>query len=641
MPPGRLSGPVRRKFRWILGVTALAVAALATTGAMAPAASAGAANPAPLTQSAWHNDIVHLATPAKGCFTATYPVLSWKTVGCTAAPHKPFPPRTAGQGSGPATVPGAVASGTGTGPTADTVGNGVDFSAGVTGVMTGATGSFPTVSGVTSESDGGVANSYSLQLNSKPFVSPVCAGYAGCYGWEQFVYSNPGTAPGSAFIQFWILNYFTTCPSGWWSYASDCYTNGPAVTIASQPITNLANLSLTGTVSGGAGGTDTTSFTAGGTTVSSVTTDSTLGLSADWAAVEFMIGGDGGGSSADFNPGSTIVVQTVTHNGTTNAPTCLSEGYTGETNNLTLVGSPAYLPGSSPSIRSTQSNVAGTVASCAAASGDGDIHVVTVNGTMYDQQVSGEFTALQNANMTVQNEEVNGAPTWPLASVNSAVATKMGSDTVAVCRAGGRLIVDGSTTSLADGQTITLGSGDTVHRAGNIYIVTDPQGDSMKATIYSTNIDLSVGLGSYPEAASGLFANAPGSTTQLETSTGAVVPTPLTLSSEEAFAESWRVPASATPLTAVCGDQVVNSDPKSTFWADELPQAVQAQALAVCKSAGVQNTALLEACTLDVAVLGNGAAASYIGEPAPTDVAFSEDTPGSGAPTPFGLHRLK
>jgi len=89
------------------------------------------------------------------------------------------------------------------------VGNGIDFSAGVTGVINGVTGSFPIVSGVTSEmGSNGIPNSYSLQLNAKPFATPVCGAQPLCQGWEQFIYSSQGFI----FIQFWLEYYNTTCP---------------------------------------------------------------------------------------------------------------------------------------------------------------------------------------------------------------------------------------------------------------------------------------------------------------------------------------------------------------------------------------------------------------------------------------------
>jgi len=98
-----------------------------------------------------------------------------------------------------------------------------------------AVGSFDSVTGVTSETGqvngigGQVPNTFSLQLNTNVFSNtPACNGAANpsqCRGWEQFVYSNAGFA----FIQYWLINYATTCPSGWNTFGSDCWKNGANV----------------------------------------------------------------------------------------------------------------------------------------------------------------------------------------------------------------------------------------------------------------------------------------------------------------------------------------------------------------------------------------------------------------------------
>jgi hypothetical protein len=626
MSPDDPSARARRRIRRLVALVAAVVAALVTTVLVPPGAVAdavpGASSPSAMTTQQWHSAISQLATPAKGCYTASYPALAWQSTGCIKAPDQAFAPRAGGAAAGPH-LPAVAREKTAAAGTPYVVGNGIDYAAGVSGLMTGATGSFTSVSGVTSETGGGVANSYSLQLNSAPFTSPVCAGHPGCQGWEQFIFSNPGSGSSSSFIQFWILNYASTCPAGWSTYSVHCYRNGPAVAVPSQPITNLASLSLSGNVTST---TDTVVMTTGSGSVSASTADSTLSLSAGWNAVEFMIGGNGGGSQANFNAGSTITVQTVTHNGTTNAPSCLFEGFTGETNNLNLVNTALYAPGASPSIRSQQSNILTTPPSCAAAQGTGDTHLQTFGGTYYDFQAEGTFTLARSSSMTVQSNQVSGAPLgWPGASVNSAVATQMGADTVAVCSAKG-LVVNGSATSLDSGDAITLPSGDKIVRNGTQYVVTDPQGDSMAATINTGYVDVHVGLGSYPQPVVGLLANAPGTTDRLKTSTGLVLTIPVDLPTlYNVYGNSWRVPDSQS-LVAVCGDKTEAANPTAPFWENQLPQDIHDKALAVCQNDAVKNATLLEACTLDVAVLGEDAAREFIGETAPVTVGFSEDT---------------
>ncbi|MEO8901394.1 MAG: VCBS repeat-containing protein [Polyangiaceae bacterium] len=223
-----------------------------------------------------------------------------------------------------------------------------------------AEGSFPSVTGVTSVTDG-TADNFSLQLNSNFFSGAApCSGAqtpANCQGWEQFVY-----APGVAFIQYWMIDYVNTCPSGWNTFGSDCWKNSSnSVAVPAQPATNLANITLTGT----AGSTDGITMSTGDGTVYTASQASVLNLNQGWTVAEFNIIGNAGGSEAIFNAGSTVVVQTLTSSvtPTTAAPTCESAGFTGETNNLSLVaGSCCPIGGESPGIRFSESNVSGATA---------------------------------------------------------------------------------------------------------------------------------------------------------------------------------------------------------------------------------------------------------------------------------------
>ena len=119
----------------------LSAALLSLTVAAQAADDAGA-----LAQ--WREAIAHTNVPAAGCFEASYPSVEWNKVECVEAPDIQFIPRT-GRGRGP------------------TVGNGNDYAAEVSsGLIRKTVGSFPKVTGVTSEQGIDGANSYSLQLNS-------------------------------------------------------------------------------------------------------------------------------------------------------------------------------------------------------------------------------------------------------------------------------------------------------------------------------------------------------------------------------------------------------------------------------------------------------------------------------------------
>jgi hypothetical protein len=316
-------------------------------------------------------------SPASGCFTSTYPSTRWEAVACVAAPQHPvgrpggFPariggsPDAAGLGSAGVSADGSSTS---------TVGNGTADAAQVSGAyLTSAEGSFDSVTGVTSESDGGTANLFGLQLNSYffPSSSSACKGASlprgtTCYQWEQFLYTPEYTNSTQyyVYIQYWLFAVTSSgqfssvrrCPSGWSNYSGQCYTNSGSTTVPSsvQSISNLKNLKLEGSISGGK---DTVTLTSGSTLYSITASDSITDLASGWNYAEFNIFGAGGGSAATFNSGSSIVVRINVNNGSTSAPSCVDYGTTGETNNLNLVSPCCTYSGSSPSIAFLQTNV--------------------------------------------------------------------------------------------------------------------------------------------------------------------------------------------------------------------------------------------------------------------------------------------
>lgn len=288
-----------------------------------------------LAQEAWREAIAHTSVPEAGCFEASYPSMEWNKVECVEAPNIPFLPRT-GWGS-------------------QTVGNGDDYAAKVSsGVISQTVGSFPKVKGVKTEKGVDGANSYSLQVNSNFMNTPACDGAEhpkDCLDWLQYVYSSDYTA---GFMQYWLINWNTTCPRGWGSYFGDCYTNSNAVTVPKEAISKLKTIKLSG--SAVAGGLDTLVMTVGTKAYSTTGEDSVVYLATAWTESEFNIIGDGGGSEAYFNTGSSVTVKIAVTNGTKNAPTCASDaGTTGETNNLNL-GSCTGKRGAKPYIQFTESN---------------------------------------------------------------------------------------------------------------------------------------------------------------------------------------------------------------------------------------------------------------------------------------------
>jgi hypothetical protein len=326
----------------------VSVAGLLGAAAFLPAAASTADIAAEAQAQAlkgWHETMRQMAPPTEGCFHAAFPSVIWEKTTCATTsyrsePHVKF-------------------------STAETVGNGNDYAAATSGLTSSATGTFPVVTGVTSETDGTTANSYTLQLNTNlANSSPACAsyGYSSCQVWQQFIYSSSyvgGVA--QVFMQDWMfIPARSRCPrsGGWSSYKTSsyngCYKNSTAVNTVLVPASQLGNLKLAGSVT--KNGNDTVTFTNGTQAYAVSQPDSTLDAAYVWNQSEFNIVGNGGGSAATFNSGSSITVNLQVHDGSTNAPSCLANaGSTGETNNLNL-GACSTAGGTSPYIQFTESN---------------------------------------------------------------------------------------------------------------------------------------------------------------------------------------------------------------------------------------------------------------------------------------------
>jgi hypothetical protein len=290
----------------------------------------------------WRKKMARTPLPSKGCFEASLPNTSWEEVPCVASPHVPMSPAT-----GPVR---AVVS--------------PDNSALVTPILSWAEGSFPTVSGVTSETDGS-PNQFSLQLNTNFFPSPACKGAqvpSKCQGWEQFIYDEVDGLGSYVYIEAWLLNYVNPCPANWSSDGlNDCYFDSSHTNVPAQPVTNLANLTLTGSVSPT---TDTVVLWTGGNNLSAHAMDSVVGLSGFWDRAEFNVFGWGDRTQAVFNAGSTIGVKVTLSDGSTASPACTPTSGSAETNNLNLVPGSCCATGGgpNPSITYLETNASGVTA---------------------------------------------------------------------------------------------------------------------------------------------------------------------------------------------------------------------------------------------------------------------------------------
>jgi len=340
-------------------------------GQAACTAASAVTQPPPRTKAQWQADIAHAREPRTGCYRASYPAVAWHATRCVRAPRIPLVPRPlprSARHAGPALV-----------------GNGTDYSAQVSGLISQATGTFQDVSpGVTEQGyvDGKgslTANAFSLQLNSQFFAgSPACDGSSDppdCQAWQQFVYTYDGCTSSCIFMQYWLIGYDATCPSGWTAYSDDCYTNSSAAEVSGLTASQLASVQLSGAASGGVDGVSLSAGSGQATLVAN--SDSVLDLASHWNTTEWGVYGDGSGSEAFFGADTTLQAQTALIPTSSAAPSCVAEGFTGETNNLSLTSTPALGSGSSPAMASRQTDGTTGTANCSSAPGMPD----AANGT--------------------------------------------------------------------------------------------------------------------------------------------------------------------------------------------------------------------------------------------------------------------
>jgi hypothetical protein len=607
-------------FLWMTaaGLFVASIAAPAQTKATPQAKQSEQAAAEKQRKEAWRKEIMKAPRPSKGCFTAVYPEKTWRTIPCKpSTPHKLYLPRR------------------GSTSRLDIVGGvGPDFSATVTGHISEAEGSFDSISGLA-----GAVNPYSLQLNTAPFSTSACSGSPSpgtCLGWEQFVYEGSG----GGYIQYWLLEYGpagTLCPlprhaacaadssysDGWCPFQFDpagpvyCVINSVGEASApGQVMSALNNVKVTGAAPGVAGSaTDSMVVSVSVVPFGAAGNNYFPDLGSQWNEVEFNAFGGGGGSQATFPSPSTVVVRTEVTSGTTSGPGCHLKSWTGESNSMTLNNTPPLSVGPlpAPALVFTQVNPApsGALATCADAISLGDTHLTTFRGLLYDFQAKGDFLLAETGpGFRVETRQVSGAPTWPDAAVNKAVAVQAGKSQVAICLPD-RLVVDGKPATIpADGR-LALSDGGYVFRKGSNYVVLAPTGDSIRAAMNGTHIDVAVGLGNWPSNVRGLLANANGNVKEVAARDGAVLQSPFQFESLYGhYMTSWLVPSSGSMLSA-CGERVAEGRPAKPFFPNDLNPDLAKRNQAICAGAGLKQGPLMDACIIDVAMLGAKAAQAY------------------------------
>jgi hypothetical protein len=561
----------------------------------------------------WRHTIAEAARPTRGCFRTAFPDTQWHPVPCDYSRRKLRLPN-GGSGVRLETVGGTSG----------------DMTAQVPGGITQALGSFDSVSTTGASDSLAGAGKYSLQINTEFFDTSVCSGSGAgsvCKGWEQFVFDEDG----SSSMQYWLIDYGPpayTCPAphgascdgiyvytdGWCEFAlygrTYCATNSPVHSTSAAAPTALATVKVQGKAAVGAGSTDSLVASVGGAAVTVDGGNFFPDLATKWHEAEFNVFGAGNSSKVNFDANSTLVVRVGVDSGVNVGPGCDFHSFTAETNNLSIIDTTfTPLHNGHPSLVFTESNTGTPDPSCSAGVSIGDTHLTTFDGVHYDFQAAGEFLLAEvGKELTVQARQASGAPQWPNAAVNKAVALRMGKTRIAFYVEPARVEVNGATRAVENGQTLMLDDGVQLRRQGNVYTASDKHGNRVRATLNNNWLDAAVLVGHAPSQVRGLLGNPAGDGKSLATSAGARVPVTVTFNDfYGVFGSSWRVP----PEQSLFGREgrINFSIPARPFYAQDLPQEAAARARAMCEREGVKDKELFEDCVLDTVVLNDKAAA--------------------------------
>lgn len=276
-----------------------------------------------------------------------------------------------------------------------------------------------------------------------------------------------------------------------------------------------------------------------------------------------------------------------------------------------------------PPVLTDASNPAASCTACTGivGSSSGEPHIMTLDGLYYDFQAAGDFLLTTSGPSFIVQTRQRWTPNRPNVAFNKAVAMRMGQTRVAVFVEPTRVVVDGAQVALADGQTLTLPDNVEISRLANVYTIKHGSAETVRVTVVDSVwvtilgghfVDVAVSL-NYAAGGTmrGLLGNGNGNVQDdIATREGNVLAQPVSF---EAFYRRFGASMSIKPEELLFGEDrktepagVVGNmfeAPKKPVTVKDLTRRETTVARAACLKAGVTAKPLLDACTLDVAVL--------------------------------------
>lgn len=269
----------------------------------------------------------------------------------------------------------------------------------------------------------------------------------------------------------------------------------------------------------------------------------------------------------------------------------------------------------------------------------GEPHLKTFDGLYYDFQAAGDFLLTTSGPSFIVQVRQQWTPKRRDVAFNKAVAMRMGQTRVAVFLDPLRLVVDGAQVALADGQTLSLPNKVEVSRTANVYLIKHGDEETVRVMAVDDNwvkilgghfLDISVSLNyAASRPTRGLLSNGNRDVQDdIATRDGGVLAQPVSF---KEFYYGYGASMHVKPEESLFEeDSRIFEAPKRPYTVRNLTPKEYKIGRAACLKAGVRAKPLLDACTLDAAVLRSPAVAKlYTGVAAP--VAVME--PGTGIRT--------
>ncbi|MGF1455573.1 MAG: nidogen-like domain-containing protein [Alphaproteobacteria bacterium] len=246
----------------------------------------------------------------------------------------------------------------------------------------------------------------------------------------------------------------------------------------------------------------------------------------------------------------------------------------------------------------------------------GDPHLVTLDGLGYSFQSAGEYILARATSGDALEIQVRTQPVGDLVTVNTAMATRVGTSTVSIdARADQPLIVNGVPTDIPEGSTNISTGGGQVFLIDNVYTIVYPNGEQVKVTVFdSDRLDVCLVLdgGRASGSFEGLLGNLDGNPTNDLQVVGD--PSPLSLPVDfdvlyNDFADSWRITNDTSLFTYGPGQdtntfQLLDFPPQEVT-VDDLPDDLVSAAEALLDQQGVTDPIIREQTIVDLVLTGD------------------------------------